>query len=46
MFCALNGYDLEVSADDAVELMIGIAASELVEAQVAAWLTQRIQPHA
>ena len=46
MFCALNGYDLDVPADDAVELMLGIAASKLDETQVAAWLTQRIQPHA
>lgn len=46
MFCALNGYNLEVPADDAVELMLGIAASDLNETQVAAWLTERIQPHA
>jgi death-on-curing protein len=43
MFCALNGHHVEVPADDAVELMLAIAASELDETQVAAWLTQRIQ---
>lgn len=46
MFCDLNGYDLEVPANDAVELMLGIAASELDETQIVTWLTQRLQPHA
>jgi death on curing protein len=44
MFCALNGHNLNIPADDAVELMLAIAASELNETQVAAWLTQRLQP--
>lgn len=46
MFCTLNGYELDVPADDAVELMLGIAASEIDETQVAAWLTDRLQSHA
>ena len=45
MFCALNGYQLEVPTNDAVELMLGIAAGEFDETQVAAWLTQRLQPN-
>jgi len=44
MFCALNGYRLEVPADDAVDLMLAIAAGELDEATVAAWLTGRLRP--
>lgn len=31
MFCVLNGYGLEVPADDAVELMLGVAAGETGE---------------
>jgi death-on-curing protein len=42
MFCALNGYGLEVPADDAVELMLAIAAGTLDETAVAAWLTERL----
>jgi death-on-curing protein len=42
MFCALNGFDLEVESVDAVELMIGIAAGDFDEAAVTEWLTERI----
>ena len=31
-------------ADDAVDLMLAIAAGELDETAVAAWLTKRLQP--
>jgi death-on-curing protein len=44
MFCVLNGYRLEVAADEAVDLMLAIAAGELEETAVAAWLTERLQP--
>ena len=44
IFCVLNGFELEVPADDAVGLMLAVAAGELVEADVAAWLTDRIRP--
>ncbi len=44
MFCVLNGYILEVPTDDAVDLMLAIAAGELAETDVAAWLTERLQP--
>lgn len=44
MFCILNGYTLEVPADDAVELMLAIAAGDLAETDVAARLTGRLQP--
>jgi death-on-curing protein len=44
MFCILNGYALAVPADDAVDLMLAIAAGEHTEADVATWLTERLQP--
>ena len=44
MFCILNGYRLEAATDDAVDLMFAIAAGELTETEVAAWLTERLQP--
>ena len=44
LFCVLNGYGLEVPADDAVDLMLAIAAGEIDETEVAAWLTDRLQP--
>ena len=42
MFCAFNGYVLEVSADDTVETMLAIAAGEFDEEAVADWLRDRI----
>ena len=44
MFCILNGYKLEVAADDAVSLMLAVAAGELTETEVAGWLTERLEP--
>ena len=44
MFCILNEYVLEVPADDAVDLMLAIAAGDLTETDVAAWLTERLHP--
>ena len=44
MFCVLNGYTLEVATDDAVDLMLAIAAGDLTENDVAAWLTERLHP--
>ena len=44
MFCALNGYMLEVASDDAVDRMLAIAAGELDETEVANWLSERLQP--
>jgi death-on-curing protein len=42
MFCTLNGHELHAPADDAVATMQGIAAGELEEAAVAAWLADRL----
>lgn len=44
MFCALNGYNLEVHTDDAVNLMLAIAAGEIDEAALAIWLAERLRP--
>ena len=44
MFCILNDYMLDVPADDAVDLMLAIAAGDLTETDVAAWLTDRLHP--
>jgi prophage maintenance system killer protein len=46
MFCALNGYTLEVKADDAVELMLTVAAGDVDETEVAVWLSERLHPYA
>jgi prophage maintenance system killer protein len=42
MFCVLNGNDLEVPTEDAVSLMLGVAAGEIDEAAVAGWLPERL----
>lgn len=46
MFCALNGFTLEVPPDNAVETMLAIAAGDQDESGVGAWLSHRIQPSA
>ena len=43
MFCALNGVELEVPADDAVAAMLSIAAGTMDEEGTAAWLAQWIR---
>ena len=43
MFCILNEHDLEVPTEDAVGLMLAIAAGDLTETDVAAWLTDRLR---
>lgn len=45
MFCALNGRELEVAPDEAVSTMLAIAAGELDEVAVAAWLTDLLHPN-
>ena len=42
MFCFLNGRQLEAEPDDAVDLMIGIAAGDIDDAALAHWLTDRL----
>ena len=43
VFCALNGHDLRVQPDDAIEMMLAIAAGDLDESAVADWLRDRIE---
>lgn len=43
MFCALNGYDLEVPTDDAVAAVLAVAAGELDEAGLCSWLEPRVR---
>jgi prophage maintenance system killer protein len=40
--CVLNGHGLEVPADDAVCAMLDIAAGEVHETEVAAWIMERL----
>ncbi len=42
LFLALNGHHLEAPADDAVSLMMAIAAGEHDEGSVATWLRDRV----
>lgn len=42
IFLALNGHRLEVPADDAVNLMLAIAAGDYDEKAVMAWLQGRL----
>ncbi len=44
LFCALNGRELAVPADDVVVTMLKVAAGELDEVSVAAWLAPRLDP--
>lgn len=42
MFCLLNGRDLVVDTDDAVNQMLSVAAGEIDEAGMATWLATRL----
>lgn len=46
IFLALNGHRLEVGTENAVSLMLGVAAGEFDEAAVAEWLLQHLEPMA
>jgi death-on-curing protein len=43
VFCALNGQELRVQSDDAIETMLAIAAGQLDESAIADWLGDRIE---
>ena len=43
VFLELNGATLEVDQDDAVETMLAVAAGEIEEAAVTAWLQQHLR---
>lgn len=42
MFCALNGFELGLPVDEAVEAMLAIAGGEWDEARTEAWLQTRL----
>ena len=42
MFCALNGFTLAVPTGEAVDTMVAVAAGDLDEAGLAAWLAERL----
>ena len=44
LFLALNGLELVADDDDAVELMLGIAAGEVDEDAAEEWVRERIEP--
>lgn len=44
MFCRLNGADLDVEPDEAVTTMLAVAAGEMDEDAMTAWLRPRIRP--
>jgi len=46
IFLGLNGYRLEVAPDDAVALMLTIAAGDHDEEAVMTWLRERLDPPA
>lgn len=43
MFCELNGYSLDVTADGAVAQMVAVAAGECDEASMATWLAGHLR---
>ncbi len=44
IFLALNDHGLETTADDAVTLMLGIAAGDIDEHAAETWIRERITP--
>lgn len=44
MFCRVNGRELAVPEDEAVEIMLAVAAGAVDEAAVAAWVGDRVEP--
>lgn len=44
LFLAANGYDLNASDEECLAMMLGLAASEVIEAEFAAWLRENVQP--
>jgi death on curing protein len=44
LFLAANGYDLVASDEECLAMMLGLAASEIGEAEFAAWLRENVQP--
>lgn len=45
LFLETNGWTIRASEDDAVELMLGVAAGKLRVEHIRAWLERRIRPY-
>lgn len=45
LFLAINGVKLRFTHADAIDLMLSVAGGTCSEADIAAWLRQRIVPH-
>ncbi len=43
LFLSANGYELVASDEECLAMMLGIAASEIGEAEFAAWLRENVQ---
>jgi death-on-curing protein len=44
LFLAANGHELAASDEECLAMMLGLAASEVSEAEFAAWLRENVQP--
>lgn len=44
LFLAANGYDLIASDEECLAMVLGLAASEVGESELAAWLRENVQP--
>ena len=44
LFLAANGYDLIASDEECLAMMLGLAVSEIDDAEFAAWLRENVQP--
>ena len=44
LFLVANGYDLAASDEECLAMMLGLAASEIGEAEFAAWLREHVRP--
>lgn len=44
LFLAANGFELVASDEDCLAMMLSLAASEIDEAEFAAWLRDNVQP--
>ncbi len=44
LFLAANGFDLVASDEDCLAMMLSLAASEIDEAEFAAWLRDNVEP--
>lgn len=46
VFLIINGFDLDVADEDAIAAFLGLAAGEVGEEELAAWIRERMAPRA